>query len=182
MATLEELEARLSTLETRVGNIRSCTCDPSNYASATAFENALRKISNLETAIENIPAGEDGQDGADGLTPYIQNGYWWIGTTNTGVKAEGVDGAKGEQGIQGEKGDPYVLTEADKAEIVEDVVAAMPESGGSINHDAIAQVIADLITVGNKTLANALAEWAKSIPNYKLKFTARQLEQKLSDL
>lgn len=31
--------------------------------------------------------------GKDGLTPYIgANGNWWIGTTDTGVKAEGKDG------------------------------------------------------------------------------------------
>lgn len=30
-------------------------------------------------------------EGSDGNTPYVQNGYWWIGTTNTGVKAEGED-------------------------------------------------------------------------------------------
>ena len=37
--------------------------------------------------------GEDGVDGADGNTPFIgENGNWWIGTTDTGVKAAGVDG------------------------------------------------------------------------------------------
>ena len=30
--------------------------------------------------------------GADGLTPYIKDGYWWIGEENTNVKAEGKDG------------------------------------------------------------------------------------------
>ena len=29
---------------------------------------------------------------SDGQTPYIQDGCWWIGEHNTGVKAEGVDG------------------------------------------------------------------------------------------
>ena len=34
-----------------------------------------------------------GEDGEDGLTPYIGiNGNWWIGTTDTGVMAEGVPG------------------------------------------------------------------------------------------
>lgn len=63
----------------------------------------------------------DGQDvtlgkvvGADGLTPFVgSNGNWWIGTTDTGVKATGADGKdgapgkdgeRGEQGIQGEQG------------------------------------------------------------------------------
>ena len=46
--------------------------------------------------------GEDGKDGADGETPYIgDNGNWWIGTTDTGVKAEGQDGADGATGPAG---------------------------------------------------------------------------------
>lgn len=28
--------------------------------------------------------GATGKDGKDGLTPYIKDGYWWIGDTNTG--------------------------------------------------------------------------------------------------
>ena len=50
--------------------------------------------------------GQDGRDGADGNTPFIgENGNWWIGTTDTGVKAAGVDGEKGDKGDIGEKGD-----------------------------------------------------------------------------
>ncbi len=37
--------------------------------------------------------GKDGTDGEDGQTPYIgENGNWWIGDTDTGVKAAGDDG------------------------------------------------------------------------------------------
>ena len=39
--------------------------------------------------------GEDGADGTNGLTPHIQDGYWYIGQTNTNVKAEGIQGEKG---------------------------------------------------------------------------------------
>lgn len=53
--------------------------------------------------------GKDGTDGAtgkDGKTPFIgENGNWWIGETDTGVKAAGVDGDKGDKGDPGEKGD-----------------------------------------------------------------------------
>ena len=53
--------------------------------------------------------GKDGTDGAtgkDGKTPFIgENGNWWIGETDTGVKAAGVDGEKGEKGDPGEKGE-----------------------------------------------------------------------------
>ena len=36
--------------------------------------------------------GQDGKDGQDGQAPYIgENGNWWIGTTDTGVKATADD-------------------------------------------------------------------------------------------
>ena len=42
----------------------------------------------------------DGKDGENGLTPYIdENGNWWIGETDTGVKATGADGKDGIDGI-----------------------------------------------------------------------------------
>ena len=54
--------------------------------------------------------GEDGVDGKDGNTPSIgENGNWWIGETDTGVKAAGIDGTDGvdgEKGDKGDKGDP----------------------------------------------------------------------------
>ena len=50
--------------------------------------------------------GQNGSDGADGNTPFIgENGNWWIGTNDTGVKAEGKDGSAGEKGEKGDKGD-----------------------------------------------------------------------------
>lgn len=57
--------------------------------------------------------GQNGRDGKDGKTPSIgENGNWWIGDIDTGVKAagtdgtDGVDGEKGDKGDKGEKGDP----------------------------------------------------------------------------
>ncbi len=42
----------------------------------------------------------NGEDGENGLTPYIdENGNWWIGETDTGVKASGADGKDGIDGI-----------------------------------------------------------------------------------
>ena len=50
--------------------------------------------------------GQNGSDGADGNTPFIgENGNWWIGETDTGVKAAGTVGEKGDKGDPGEKGD-----------------------------------------------------------------------------
>lgn len=54
-----------------------------------------------------------GAAGADGVTPHIgDNGNWYIGDTDTGVKAAGTD---------------YVLTGADKAEIAALVLAEIPD-------------------------------------------------------
>lgn len=69
--------------------------------------------------------GQDGSDGADGQTPYIQDGYWWIGETNTNVKAEGTDG------YTPVKGTDY-FTEADKAEIIEAVLQEVTTYNGEV--------------------------------------------------
>lgn len=51
-------------------------------------------------------AGRDGQDGQDGITPSIDNStkHWMIGSTDTGVVAEGQDGATGATGAAGADG------------------------------------------------------------------------------
>lgn len=49
--------------------------------------------------------GDKGDPGEDGDTPYIgDNGNWWIGTTDTGIKASGTDGSNGSNGSDGEDG------------------------------------------------------------------------------
>ena len=59
--------------------------------------------------------GAGGGGGADGITPHIgENGNWFIGDTDTGVKA---------QGPKGDPGSDYILTEADKTEIAEEAAA-----------------------------------------------------------
>ena len=51
--------------------------------------------------------GQNGRDGKDGKTPFIgENGNWWFGEIDTGVKAAGIDGTDGVDGDKGEKGDP----------------------------------------------------------------------------
>lgn len=48
-----------------------------------------------------------GGAGVDGLTPFIgPNGNWWIGTTDTGVHAQGPQGIPGIQGNPGIQGIP----------------------------------------------------------------------------
>lgn len=63
------------------------------------IENAIYKY--IDDEIANIEVS--GGQGADGKTPYIQDGYWYIDGVNTGTKAEGVDG---KDGIDGKDGAP----------------------------------------------------------------------------
>lgn len=93
-------------------------------------------------------AGAHGAKGADGITPHIgDNGNWYVGNTDTGKPSRGATGAKGDAGAtgpagapgkDGEKGDPGTpgktpirgadyWTAADKQEIVNDVLAALPD-------------------------------------------------------
>lgn len=52
--------------------------------------------------------GQNGSDGRDGKTPFIgENGNWWIDTIDTGIKAEGTDGADGDE-IEIQKTDSYI--------------------------------------------------------------------------
>ena len=99
--------------------------------------------------------GKDGTNGVDGVTPHIgDNGHWYLGSTDTGVKAQGADGqagapgekgdkgdkgdtgaqgADGAPGAKGDKGDPGTTpvkgtdywTAADKAEMVQDTKTAL---------------------------------------------------------
>lgn len=43
--------------------------------------------------------GATGQDGQNGLTPRIENGYWYIGETNTNIVAQGLPGTNGVDGV-----------------------------------------------------------------------------------
>ncbi len=49
--------------------------------------------------------GVDGTNGVDGLTPFIgENGNWWIGEIDTGIRAAGKDGINGTDGKDGFNG------------------------------------------------------------------------------
>ena len=62
-------------------------------------EDSLGEIVNATLATAKESGEFDGKDGIDGKTPYILNGYWYIGDENTGVKAEGVNGKDGTSGV-----------------------------------------------------------------------------------
>lgn len=66
--------------------------------------------------------GKDGAAGSPGITPTIgDNGNWYLGETDTGVKATGPAGTPGKDG------DTYTLTAADKQEIAELVLTLIPD-------------------------------------------------------
>ena len=64
------------------------------------IENAIYKYVDEEISKIEVSGGQ----GADGKTPYIQDGYWYIDGVNTNVKAEGVDGKDGTNGKDGAPG------------------------------------------------------------------------------
>ena len=87
------------------------------------------------------PAGDNGAPGANGVTPTIgTNGNWYLGETDTGKPSRGEKGDKGDKGDPGAqgpagatpvKGTDYFTAE-DKAALVQDVLAALPEwTGGN---------------------------------------------------
>lgn len=71
-----------------------------------------------------------GDKGDPGITPHIgENGNWYLGDTDTGKPSRGEKGLKGDKGDSPVKGTDY-WTESDKAEIVNDTLAALPTWAG----------------------------------------------------
>lgn len=73
------------------------------------------------------------RNGADGVTPHIgANGNWYIGSTDTGIRAQGEQGPKGDTGATGPQGPAYALTPEDKASITAAVIEGLPKwTGGA---------------------------------------------------
>lgn len=87
-------------------------------------------------AVEDGADGKRGAAGADGITPHIgDNGNWYLGSTDTGNPSRGATGAPGKDGAKGDPGAPGKTpvrgtdywTAADKQEIVNSVIAALPD-------------------------------------------------------
>ena len=58
--------------------------------------------------------GQNGSDGKDGKTPFIgENGNWWFGEIDTGIKAAGTDGKDGINGINGTDGKEIEIQKTD---------------------------------------------------------------------
>lgn len=113
-----ELWDKVNELDGRVTNIESkLTQMNADISSLSVIVNALQDnvYINSVTAIDggyiiSFSDGQkvtlkNGQDGADGLTPYVgTNKNWWIGDTDTGIRAEGLDGTNGTDGKDGKDG------------------------------------------------------------------------------
>ena len=99
------------------------------------YEQLLERIAEIEagggtvtdeqiaTAVESYLAENPvvGTPGADGKSAY----EIWLAEGNTGTEADFLASFKGEKG---DKGDPYTLTDEDKTEIVNLVLAELPET------------------------------------------------------
>lgn len=79
-------------------HLRAHQIDSANDHPAVPAEKRNRWVhTNAETG--EIELIEQGPQGDPGLTPFIgENGNWWIGDTDTGVKAAGTDGEDGDDG------------------------------------------------------------------------------------
>ena len=89
--------------------------------------------------VEDGADGKPGAAGADGITPTIgPNGNWFLGATDTGKPSRGETGTQGKDGAKGAPGAPGAAghtpvkgtdywTAADKQEIVNSVIAALPD-------------------------------------------------------
>ena len=89
--------------------------------------------------VEDGADGKPGATGADGVTPRIgDNGNWYLGSVDTGKPSRGETGTPGKDGEKGAPGAPGAAghtpvkgtdywTAADKQEIVNSVIAALPD-------------------------------------------------------
>ncbi len=135
--TVYELMSQWSVDLESVGNALT-TLDKNSHTHAN--KDTLDKLSDSNGKLQYNGSdvglkGADGTDGKDGITPTIgANGNWYLDTTDTGKPSRGEKGDTGAAGADGYtpvKGTDY-WTAADKAEIVNDTLAALPKwTGGS---------------------------------------------------
>ena len=82
--------------------IQTATIDEAGNLSMLLTNGSVVSLGNIKGKDgANGTNGKDGINGIDGKTPYIKDGYWWIGETNTNIKAEGTKGNDGINGING---------------------------------------------------------------------------------
>lgn len=89
-----------------------------------------------------------GREGDNGITPHIgASGNWFIGETDTGVKAQG---------------DDYILTDADKVEIAEQAaeLVDIPDSAANVKNVRSYGATGDGVTDDTAAIAAAISELA----------------------
>lgn len=119
------------------GNITVTLPTDTEYLGATPnFKNGETwELSFKDKILAAKKVGDDDKDagGENGVTPHIgENGNWYIGNTDTGKPSRGLKGDKGDTGAKGADGKTPVKgtdywTAADKQEIINDVIAALPD-------------------------------------------------------
>ena len=116
-----------------------------------------------------IPTVTDGLDGADGITPHIDETtkHWMIGDTDTGVMAEGVNGTDGIDGTNGTDGVSPTVTVTKEGKVatitctdvngtttatISDGAEGSSSGGGSANNDYTLNTEVEIGTYFGKTL------------------------------
>lgn len=139
-------EARAKQSADEAGRAAGSAKDSADLAAKSAAEakKSVETVGNADQIIQDAlrDAKESGEfDGEDGITPHIgANGNWFVGETDTGIRAQGKDGKKGDPG------DDYILTAEDKQEI-----AGLIPGGGNVGNV--------LILVGGASLENLRIEF-----------------------
>ena len=164
---VNDLETRLSALE------KQCKEMNANIESMKVIVDVLQSndyITNVTVVTENgVEIGYKvdfkvhpsitiyhGEDGKVGETPRIgENGNWWIGSQDTGIKAKGEDGKDGEDGEQGQT--PYIGSNGNWWIGTEDTGVKAKGEDGKKGDDGITPVI------GVKQDVDGIYYWTQKI-------------------
>ena len=87
------------TLDNRPGQVGDYYIDQDDNKIYQLTDQGWKEVANFGSGTQG-PAGQPGADGEDGVTPHIgANGNWYIGTQDTGIKAQGQNGVDGQDGV-----------------------------------------------------------------------------------
>lgn len=104
---------------------------------------------------ENGPKGDAGEDG---ITPHVgENGNWYIGDTDSGVRAQGDTGPKGDTGPAGPKGDTgAAATDAQVAAAVDTWFDGHPEAVGTVADGSVTPEKTTFFDIVKKSSTNLI--------------------------
>ena len=85
----QAIEEQIAKLKEEISKIKSCTCDPSKYASQEEFDKAQKKLDNLQKTVDSLKNLPGGGTIISDTTIYIENPYndEWIKLTFNGIDA-----------------------------------------------------------------------------------------------